>query len=713
MPNKIGILDPDGNNNNPLTNEPFSDNYKRLAKIWKSFPAYKNAEQIIDDIKENQVILVVSGTGSGKTVLLPKYVLHAYDYKGKIAVTLPKQIITKSSAEFSSQTLDVELGKQVGYKYKGSPKDMFGKSTNLLYATDGTIVRKLLNNPKLEEFDAVVIDEAHERKVQIDFLLFLLKRTIKLRPDFKLIIMSATINAEIFKDYFSDFKFKQLSLSGKTNYPIKSIYLKESIEREQYLEKGFEILKELLENLEINTDSSDVLFFVTSSNEAGELCKKLGTLDFKLNPICIEVYSGMNPKKEFLATDKDEFKKMGHKIKVVISTNVAESSLTIDGIKFVIDGGYEFLSEYDPIKRARILNMTRTTKAQIKQRMGRAGRTGPGTCYHLYTEKEFETFRDFPEPDIRKGNISSELLSLLNVKAISESNLSDVENLLEILKEMIEPPKKEYVKASLLDLSKIGLIKDHNLTRKGKLFSKISVSNIYSANCIFYSHFYKCSHEMSLIIGLLDACRNNIKNIFDVPKIVDDKRKEEYLKKKYREKKNRFNHRYGDHFAFLKIMTKYLDKVDTIHNKYKTKEKRIEKIRTWCYKHFLKYDTLKKARKYSIKIRKDMQRTFSKENIDVDFGVLKKLDGNIRCDEIARDVNDRLMLCLVLGFRTKKAKLDKNDTYSTKYVHNVGIGKESFLKDSYPRNIVFTELFIQGDSKELNIVTKIPNKFIK
>ena len=120
---KDGILDPDGKYKNPLTNKTYSDEYKRLAKIWSKFPAYKNPEMIINEIRENQVLLVVSGTGSGKTVLLPKFTLHALDYNKKIAITLPKQIITKSSAEFAAKTLDVELGQEVGYKYRGSPKD--------------------------------------------------------------------------------------------------------------------------------------------------------------------------------------------------------------------------------------------------------------------------------------------------------------------------------------------------------------------------------------------------------------------------------------------------------------------------------------------------------------------------------------------------------------------------------------------------------------
>lgn len=706
MSTNIGILDYKGENNNPLTNKPYSDNYKKLANIWKTYPAYKNAKQIINDIQNHQVILVVSGTGSGKTVLLPKYLLHTFDYKGKIAITLPKQIVTKSSAEFASKTLDVELGTHVGYKYKGSPKNMMSKDTNLLYATDGTIVRKLLNDPKLEEFDAVIIDEAHERKVQIDLLLLLLKKTIKLRPEFKLIIMSATINADIFKNYFNEFNYKQLNLSGKTNYPIESIFLKKSIDKNNYLDKGFDILKELLNKIKLSDNTnSDILFFVTSSNEANKICKKISSLFTikkisDINPICIEVYSGMPQNKEFLATDKNEYKKLGHKIKIVISTNVAESSLTIDGIKYVIDGGYEFLSGYDHIQKARILNMTRTTKAQIKQRMGRAGRTGPGVCYHLYTKEEYNKFKDFPEPDIRKGDISSELLSLFSINIIKNTN-----DLLNLLQEMIEPPSEELIKSGLYDLQKLGLIKDNLLTDKGKIFTKLLVSDIYLTNCIFYSYFYKCSYEMILIVSLINASKYNFKNIFNIPKVLDDKKQENYLKKKFKEKKEKFKHKYGDHISLLKIIDKFKEK----SKKYQDKDK----IKTWCYKNFLKYDTLKKTIKNNHKIKNTLFKTFSDFNINSNLDELQKLDNHKILDINYSNINDRLILSLFLGLNTKKAKFNnKNNTYSTEYSTNVKISKNSYL-DNNPNNIIYTELFIQNISKELNIVSKIPTKFIK
>ena len=301
--NTVGILDPDGINLNPLTNEPYSELYKELAKKWKEFPAYKKASQILKSIEDNQIILITSGTGSGKTVLLPKFVLHTLNYKGKVAITLPKQLIAKSAAEFAAKTLDVKLGEEVGYQYKGSDKRHKSENTKLLYATDGTIVARLLNDIELKDFDAVVIDEAHERKVQIDFLLYLLRFTIEKRKDFKLIIMSATVNAEIFKSYFKDYSFSQLDIGGETNYPIESIFLTSDI-GDAYMSHGGTLIRKILQE----TSDGDILFFVASVNETKEICRKLRDFDDSL--FCVELYSGIKPEVQDLAQDLNKYKQV-------------------------------------------------------------------------------------------------------------------------------------------------------------------------------------------------------------------------------------------------------------------------------------------------------------------------------------------------------------------------------------------------------------------
>ena len=230
--NNVGILDVKGVNLNPLTHKPYSEHYKTLASKWSKLPTYEKRFDIINSIKNNQVTIIITATGTGKTVLVPKLALHYLKYNGKIGVTLPKQILTQQQAEYAAETLDVTVGIQVGYQYKGSDKE-YGDNNNmvLLYMTDGSIVSQLMNNPLITNYDIIIIDEAHERKVQIDFLLYLLRNTLRKRPEFKLIIMSATINEKIFEDYYKEFTCGKINIGTSTNYKIESVFLKKSIDK--------------------------------------------------------------------------------------------------------------------------------------------------------------------------------------------------------------------------------------------------------------------------------------------------------------------------------------------------------------------------------------------------------------------------------------------------------------------------------------------------
>ena len=393
MNDKIGILDIEGINNNPLTDLPYSDKYRELAKFWSKLPVYNKLHNLINLLTLNQVILLISSTGSGKSVLVPKIALHILNYTGKIAMTLPKQIIAKSTAEFAALTLDVELGTYVGYQYKGSPSNMKSDQTRILYATDGTITARVSKDPYLRDFDTVVIDEAHELSNGIIMLLYLLRETLKLRPEFKLIIMSATVNTDIFVNYYKDFKFGFIDVGGERLFPIESHFLPKSLPYNEVITEGFNTLIRILEKDDPNSKNAhDVIFFITSSNEAFNLCKMLNNhitkekteskckITCNGDVYCVELYANMNPEKQTLAQDKELYKNNKYNRKVVISTNVGESSLTINGLKYVIDTGYELNSSYDPETRARKLDREMTSQAQAKQRMGRAGRTEPGIC---------------------------------------------------------------------------------------------------------------------------------------------------------------------------------------------------------------------------------------------------------------------------------------------------------------------------------------------
>lgn len=714
---KKGILDPLGENPNPFTNEKYSDNYKRLAKIWSQFPAYSQRDNIINSIRDNQVCLVVSGTGSGKTVLVPKLALHVLNYTGKIAVTLPKQIITKSAAEFAAETLDVKVGKYVGYKYRGSPSSAKSKDTNLLYATDGTIVAKLLNDPKLSEFDAVIIDEAHERKVQIDFLLFLLKNALKERPEFKVIIMSATINAKVFADYFSDFSFKKIDVGGKTNYPIKSFFLKNKIKPDKFLNHGLDIIVKIINEDNLAAPGAhDILFFITSSNEAFSLCELLngkldsfevskGVKELSKSVYCVEVYSGMDKNKQTLAQDKVLYKEQGkYSRKVVVSTNVAESSLTIDGVKYVVESGLELFGSFDPKLRGRRLDRVYISQAQAKQRMGRAGRTEPGVCYHLYTKEQFKNFKEFPEPDIRTNDISSECLRLLSLP-----NVRTTEKLKDMLNNFIEPPRKPYINHAISLLESTNAIHNNEITDLGLLMSNLNMEPS-SALSLIYSWNYYCSNEMIVISSMIGASNGNLNSFFNDPSRKArnndlDKKQLKKIKDKFNDKRTNFKHKYGDHLSLLKLYGAYRKIKDKVRDKIKDKEKQDKELLKWANENYLKLSSLIKADKY-VRRTRYMIRSKLRES---------KLKLELKPEIKEMDVSLKVMYCLLMGYQDNMGFLHKkkgNSFYKTRYSdkERISISKSSFLYEHPPKTCIYYELFMSMGSADINIVSKLPKK---
>ena len=685
--NKIGILDPDGINLNPLNNQPYSDKYKEIANKWRNYPAYEKASDIIKKIQKHQVILVISATGSGKTVLLPKYALHAFNYDAKIAVTLPKQIIAKSAAEFAALTLDVELGNQVGYKYKGSDKKFYKDTNKLLYATDGSIVAQLLQDPLLMKYNAVIIDEAHERKIQIDFLLYLLRETINKRPDFKLIIMSATIDQTIFSNYFKGFDFITIDVGGKRGYPIKSIYLEYPIDRSKYLDKGFEIIEKIIANKkeEQNDETpKDIIFFVPSIKETFEICRKMKD---NVDDYCIEVYAGMDNEKQTIAQDKDMFKSaFNKKRKIVVATNVAESSLTIDGLGYVIDSGFEVSEYFDPKIGSRVLEKKLITKAQVNQRMGRTGRTAPGVCYHLYTEEEFNSMNDFPEPAIHTSNIYGECLKLLDLEMVQT-----VDKLMEVLNNFIEPPANKYVNFAKNTLLKLGLIDGTKITPLGKIIANMELDPEQSL-AVYASYQLSCANEVMAILSIIEASKGNIGELFIKPN------ENSGLKKKYDEAKKKLSNKSGDHLTLLKIFLQF--------SKLK-KEGTPEKLNDWLYKSFLKRDPLERAYKYYKKIIYKIKDDIKKLEIP------KKIEN---VNQI--DLKNRILASFYYGYRLNYAYLNKKGKYNSSLIDNIIIGNDSFITqfDTNKKEILYNDLLtmsgrtnmliISGISKEIQEIVK-------
>jgi pre-mRNA-splicing factor ATP-dependent RNA helicase DHX15/PRP43 len=697
----IGILDPDGLQLNPFTNEPYSDTYKLYAKKWSSLPAYKRVHELIALLKAHQVTLVISTTGSGKTVLLPKILTHIFNYTGKIAVTLPKQVIAKSAAEYACATLDVKMGTHVGYQYKGSDPKANNGIENILYATDGTIVAQLMKDPTLKQYDGVIIDEAHERKVQIDFLLYLLKQTVMLRPTFKLVIMSATINQDIFKNYFDDISFGVMDVGGERLFNIESIFLKSPIDTSSYIEHGMNLIKNV-----IKKNDGDILFFVTSVNECIDACKSV-VLNGDKNDYCVEVFAGMTNEKQQLAQDKDLFKTTTSKTrKLVIATNVAESSLTIDGIKYVIDSGLEFFGYYDPKIKSKMLVKKFISRAQAVQRMGRAGRTSEGVCYHLYTQNDFDNRMDkFPKPTIAVSNISGECLRLLNIDSINT-----VPKLQNILLQLIEPPPNEYVFSAIQDITNFKLVTDDAINDLGKFVAQ-SQLDLTNGLIAYAGWHFNCIREVSAIIVMIDACKNNMGGLF----IKGPK----HLMPVISQAKLKLKSKYGDHIVLLKIFAKYMkyvkeqnkpnvstesaesDSYDSSADSAKSDETSDDKLEEFMRSHFLRKDVLAKAYGYYKKMVQHIKR-------------LCKTLPTINITDLDKyKLEHKVLAAIYYGCRFNIGYINvKNDKYKTNELENVGISRDSFatMFTKIKKELMYHELFTVNGKTDMIISSAIPKK---
>jgi pre-mRNA-splicing factor ATP-dependent RNA helicase DHX15/PRP43 len=600
--NVKNILDSEGKNPNFITNEPYSDQYKEYAKKWSLLPMYREnyVKQFFDLINTCQVLLLISGTGSGKTVLCPKLLLKYFIEKNitkKIAVTNPKVLTTVYNAEYAAKTLDVKLGESVGYKYKGSPKDVYSSDTRLLYCTDGIILATILaGDTYLDGYQGIIIDEAHERQINIDLLLRLLKIIIVKRADFKLIIMSATINSEVFSSYFDtkDIKYGEMTVSGESNYPIQENWLdaKTKVNRSNYVDTAIDIVLRILDT----SKTGDIIVFVATTNDAIKGCSELKqkcpkAVKINCNTIyCVEVYSKMKESNKNMAVSKDMYKENTvFTRKVIFATNVAESSITFDGLVYVVDSGYELANYFNAEDNSYIITKQYTSQAQIKQRLGRAGRTCPGIAYHLYTQKEFNKLKPYPDPNILTTDITDTLLQLLKYS-------EDIKNLVPIITSLITIPNVDQFNNSISKLHyidaikvvpKLNTIKNYNninmngvVTKIGFNLLKFKSLPILSSYAIILSYYMECQEDIITIVSILEECNGNIDTLLSYNKKNENEVKDYYSKNSVKG---------SDFLTILSIYkksdNKYISKktMDNINNKIITYTKYASHINSYDY----------------------------------------------------------------------------------------------------------------------------------
>ena len=596
---KDGIFDPEGKYPNPLTGQPYSQSYKTLAmgnkalgkKGWSELTAWKARVDIIKKIHQNQLLLLVLPTGVGKTVIVPNLLLHYFEYKKRVVVTVPRLPITSEAGEYAAKRLDVPLytvddngddiinpnptGKEdtkyrtqnkiVGYKTTSVGTKFGDKNSILLFTTDGNIKQTIVSGDKdLSSYGGIIIDEAHERSVNIDILIALVMDIIPRRPDFKVIIMSATIKKATFTDYF-----KRIGLGDKystfdlpevtTNFVIDFKKQLKNVNSNNIVEEIYKKINEII--LDPKLEKSNILAFVTSESEIIKIQRKIEyNMDkYPVNnkPYTIGFNALISPANKDIAVGKVKLEQLkptpnapqGFSRKVIIATNAIESSITFkEPLKYVIDTGLAFEKTYDAKNYAYETGKKLVSQASIKQRCGRTGRNCDGTCIQLYTTDQFNKLSEFTMPKILVEELTNELLSL----AIINGNIP---NAMKFMNRMIEEPKnyKNSISRAYYNLLNMDLIDSAgNVTNLGIVCNKFN--DIKIAKMIIGGYYLGCMNWCMMLGAILTEC-DSFENMFRKPPNMDINPK---LHQEYNNNVKRFINENGDHITLLIIFNNYI-----------------------------------------------------------------------------------------------------------------------------------------------------------
>lgn len=409
----------------------------------ESLPVFTFRNQLIEAVRQNQILIVVGETGSGKTTQLTQYLAEAgFTENGVIGCTQPRRVAAMSVAKRVSEEVGCQMGHEVGYTIRF--EDCTSPATKIKYMTDGMLQREILVDPDLKRYSVIMLDEAHERTIATDVLFGLLKKTLKQRrPDLKVIVTSATLDAEKFSSYFNECPI--FTIPGRT-FPVEVLYSREP--ESDYLDAALVTVMQI----HLTEPAGDILVFLTGQEEIDTACEILYERMKALGPsvpelLILPIYSALPNEMQSRIFDPAP---PGSR-KVVLATNIAETSITIDHIYYVVDPGFVKQNAYDPKLGMDSLVVTPISRAQANQRAGRAGRTGPGKCFRLYTEAAFQTeMLPTTIPEIQRQNLSTTILML---KAMGINDL--------IHFDFMDPPPTNTMLTALEELYALSALVSH------------------------------------------------------------------------------------------------------------------------------------------------------------------------------------------------------------------------------------------------------------
>ncbi len=514
---------------------------------YPDLPISAKRDEIAALIQQHQVIILCGETGSGKTTQLPKICLElGRGFQGQIGHTQPRRLAAITVAQRIATELKTELGQGVGYKIRFQAKE--DSSTLVKLMTDGILLAEIKSDPYLSRYDTLILDEAHERSLNIDFLLGYMKWLLPKRPDLKLIVTSATIDPERFSKHFNGAPI--INVSGRT-YPVEMRYRPIGVDAEQ---NDHDMLQGIIDAAaELHRDrAGDMLVFLSGEREireAAEALRKHHPPGYDILPL----YSRLSGKEQAQIFQPHK------KLRIVLATNVAETSLTVPGIRCVIDTGLARISRFSQRSKIQQLPIEPIAQASANQRSGRCGREAPGICIRLYSEDDFKQRAEFTQPEILRTNLASVILQMKSLR------LSDIDQF-----PFLEPPADKMIRSGVRSLHELGALDDgERLTDIGRRLTHFPLDPQFGRMLLAAEQF-DCLNEVLTIVSALS---------------IQDPRERPSDKAKYADEKHRaYKNEHSDFLSFLTLWREFQAEKKTLSS---------NQFRKYCRENFLSYMRLK------------------------------------------------------------------------------------------------------------------------
>lgn len=445
-----------------------------------SLPIHGETDRLVELIRTHRVVVVAGETGSGKTTQLPKLALAAgQGAAGMIGCTQPRRIAARSVARRVAEELNTPLGDAVGYQVRFD--DRASESTAIKFMTDGILLAETQADRWLSAYDTLIVDEAHERSLNIDFLLGLLKRLLARRDDLKVIVTSATIDTARFAAFFDDAPV--VDIPGRA-FPVERRY-RPLADRQRHARDLNQALVDTVGEITREDGQGDILVFLPGEREIRDAHKALSEQRLRHTEI-LPLYARLSAK------DQDRVFKPGVGRRIVLATNVAETSLTVPRIRYVIDAGTARVSRYSPRSKVQRLEIEPIARANAEQRAGRCGRVGPGVCYRLYDEADFQARPAFADPEILRSSLANVILRMLSL------GLGEVERF-----PFVDPPADRAIREGLQQLAELKAITaDNRLTPIGRQMARFPV-DVQLARMLVEAQSLDSLRELLVIVAFL------------------------------------------------------------------------------------------------------------------------------------------------------------------------------------------------------------------